>query len=206
MELAGVQHPHDLLEAYRTHEARDASTDQSNVPASAQSNAPSTELSDLRTRFLSDAVYRRRATHLANLQTKAGGPAHTYLFSAEPLGPHYGAFHGSERFYAFGQLTLLDIDTPEHRATRDALIGAWRGSLWMVIPVGLPTTWTIPRVPARGRSAERRPLWMNRRCMCCPGGIRPREEGDAEHPRDQRFLVFFCCGGVQAPRCNWQRE
>ncbi|WP_327402937.1 carboxylesterase family protein [Streptomyces sp. NBC_01288] len=129
MELAGVQHPHDLLEAYRTHEARDASTDQSNVPASAQSNAPSTELSDLRTRFLSDAVYRRRATHLANLQTKAGGPAHTYLFSAEPLGPHYGAFHGSERFYAFGQLTLLDIDTPEHRATRDALIGAWRGFL-----------------------------------------------------------------------------
>ncbi|MGN5380714.1 hypothetical protein ACQ4WX_37145 [Streptomyces lasalocidi] len=22
----------------------------------------------------------------------------------------------------------------------------------------------------------------------------------------QRFLVFFFCGGVQSPRCNWQRE
>ncbi|WP_405841720.1 carboxylesterase/lipase family protein [Streptomyces sp. NBC_01518] len=116
MELAGVQHPRDLLEAYRTHEARDA--------PNAQPNNHYNNLSDLRTRFLSDAVYRRRATHLANLQTKAGGPAHTYLFAAEPLGPHYGAFHGCERFYAFDQLALLNIDTPEHRAARDTLIGA----------------------------------------------------------------------------------
>ncbi|WP_033285590.1 carboxylesterase/lipase family protein [Streptomyces sp. NRRL F-525] len=118
MELAGVQHPRDLLEAYRSHEARDA-----------QPNNHSNNLSDLRTRFLSDAVYRRRATHLANLQTKAGGPAHTYLFAAEPLGPHYGAFHGCERFYAFDQLALLNIDTPEHRAARDTLIGAWTAFL-----------------------------------------------------------------------------
>ncbi|MFJ2891861.1 carboxylesterase/lipase family protein [Streptomyces sp. NPDC087305] len=114
MELAGVQHPRDLLEAYRNHPVPDAPTDNH-----------STALSDLRTRFLSDAVYRRRATHLAELQTRAGGPAHTYLLTAEPLGPHYGAFHGSERFYAFDQLTLLGIDTPEHRATRDTLVDAW---------------------------------------------------------------------------------
>jgi len=116
-ELAGVQHPRALLEAYRSHQPPD------------RSSAGSSELSDLRSQFLSDAVYRRRATHLAELQTKAGGPAHTYLFSAEPLGPHYGAFHGCERFYAFDQLALLNVDTPEHRTTRDTLIGAWRGFL-----------------------------------------------------------------------------
>ena len=133
MERAGVQHPRDLLEAYRNHEAphapNDRSNDRSNDMSSAPSNDESAELSDLRTRFLSDAVYRRRATHLAELQTKAGGTAHTYLFSAEPLGPHYGAFHGCERFYAFDQLALLDIDTPEQRAARDTLIAAWTGFL-----------------------------------------------------------------------------
>ncbi|WP_405949126.1 carboxylesterase family protein [Streptomyces prunicolor] len=129
MELAGVQHPRGMLEAYRDHEAPHAPNDQSNDRSSAPSNDESAELSDLRTRFLSDAVYRRRATHLAELQTKAGGTAHTYLFSAEPLGPHYGAFHGCERFYAFDQLALLDIDTPEQRAARDTLIAAWTGFL-----------------------------------------------------------------------------
>lgn len=60
VERAGVQHPSDLLKAYRSHEAPDAPTDQPNAP----SNAPATELSDPRTRFLSDAVHRRRVTHL----------------------------------------------------------------------------------------------------------------------------------------------
>ena len=129
MELAGVQHPRDLLEAYRSHPSPDALRERPDDRSDAQSSTPSTELSDLRTRFLSDAVYRRRATHLAELQTKAGGAAHTYLFSAEPLGPHYGAFHGCERFYAFDQLALLNIDTPEHRAARDTLIDAWKGFL-----------------------------------------------------------------------------
>ncbi|WP_078651819.1 carboxylesterase/lipase family protein [Streptomyces xylophagus] len=117
MEQAGAAHPHDLLEAYRTHRQPPPSNDQF------------TELSDLRTLFLSDAVYRRRATRLAQLQTAAGGSAHTYLLSAEPLGPHYGAFHGAERFYAFDQLTALNIDTPENRAARDTLIGAWTAFL-----------------------------------------------------------------------------
>ena len=129
MELAGVQHPRDLLKAYRSHPSPDALKERPDDRSDAQSSTPSTELSDLRTRFLSDAVYRRRATHLAELQTKAGGAAHTYLFSAEPLGPHYGAFHGCERFYAFDQLALLNIDTPEHRAARDTLIDAWKGFL-----------------------------------------------------------------------------
>jgi para-nitrobenzyl esterase len=118
MERAGVHHPRELVEAYRNHPLQSEPMDPSND-----------ELSDLRTRFLSDAVYRRRGTHLADLQTRAGGTAHTYLFSAEPLGPHYGAFHGSERFYAFDQLTTLNIDTPENREARDALIGAWTGFL-----------------------------------------------------------------------------
>ncbi|MFF5307474.1 carboxylesterase/lipase family protein [Streptomyces sp. NPDC013161] len=129
MELAGVRHPRDLLEAYRTHEARDTPNAQPDNHSNNHSNNLSDNLSDLRTRFLSDAVYRRRATHLANLQTKAGGPAHTYLFAAEPLGPHYGAFHGCERFYAFDQLALLNIGTPEHRAARDTLVGAWTAFL-----------------------------------------------------------------------------
>lgn len=28
----------------------------------------------------------------------------------------------------------------------------------------------------------------------------------ADTPAGQRFLVFFFCGGVQSPLCNWQRE
>jgi para-nitrobenzyl esterase len=119
MELAGVQHPRDLLEAYR---------DQLPHPTP-PNDPPHNELSDLRTPFLSDAVYRRRATRLARIQTTAGGSAHTYLFSAEPLGPRYGAFHGCERFYAFDQLAPLQIDTPESRAARDTLTGAWTAFL-----------------------------------------------------------------------------
>ncbi len=45
------------------------------------------------------------------------------------------------------------------------------------------------------------------------GGIAPEQWSDGSHviaplggPQDQRFLVFFFCGGVQSPRCNWQRE
>ncbi|MDH6214924.1 carboxylesterase family protein [Streptomyces pseudovenezuelae] len=116
MELAGVQDPSALLAAYRTH--RPPST-------TAGTEDLSVELSDLRSRFLSDAVYRRRATRLAQLQTTAGGTAHTYLFAAEPLGPQYGAFYGSERLYAFDQLTSANIATPANLAAKDSLTGAW---------------------------------------------------------------------------------
>ncbi|MFJ2817349.1 carboxylesterase/lipase family protein [Streptomyces sp. NPDC087294] len=115
MESAGVEHPRELLAAYRAQ-----------LPSPTTPGGPRrSELSDLRTLFLSDAVYRRRATRLARVQTAAGGTAYTYLFAAEPLGPQYGAFHGCERFYAFDQLAALRIDTPEQRAVRDALTGAW---------------------------------------------------------------------------------
>ena len=101
-----------LLAAYRARPAHDASS-------------PEDELSDLRTVFLSDAVYRRRATRLAQIQTAAGGRAHTYLFTAAPFGPQRGAFHGCERFFLFDQLEAMGIHHPDNRAARDELTGAW---------------------------------------------------------------------------------
>ncbi|MEV2228466.1 carboxylesterase family protein [Streptomyces phaeochromogenes] len=139
MELAGVQHPRDLLTAYRAHHQpphppTERLTDQPTEKLTEQSDEQSVELSDLRTLFLTDAVYRRRAIRLARIQTAAGGSAHTYLFSAEPLGPPYGAFHGCELLYAFDQLGSLQIDTPANRAVRDTLTGAWSAFLTHAAP------------------------------------------------------------------------
>jgi para-nitrobenzyl esterase len=84
------------------------------------------ELADIRSAFLTDAVYRRPASELAAAQVAAGGRAWTYLFSATPQGPALGAFHGSDLGYAFDKLTGAGLGTPENLAVRDDLIGAWR--------------------------------------------------------------------------------
>ncbi|MFB8277980.1 carboxylesterase/lipase family protein [Nocardia colli] len=107
MQRAGVTEPDELLRAYR-------------------SRAPhSDDLSDLRSMFLTDAVYRIPATDLAQAQSAAGGRAYHQLLLAEPCGPDLGAFHGADLLYLFDKLALVDAARPEHLAVRDLLIGAW---------------------------------------------------------------------------------
>ncbi|MCF2532440.1 carboxylesterase/lipase family protein [Yinghuangia soli] len=120
MAVAGIADPPALLAAYR-HRLRCAAS------AAVGSNpAGVDELRDLRTMFLSDAVYRIPSARLARAQAAAGGRANTYLLTAEPFGPGTGAFHGAEALYLAERLAALGIDTPENRAIRAELVGAWR--------------------------------------------------------------------------------
>ncbi|MFC8435604.1 carboxylesterase/lipase family protein [Streptomyces sp. NPDC057253] len=119
MARANIADPPALLEAYRVR-LRAALP----RPGGTSPMAPD-ELRDLRTAFLSDAVYRVPSARLARAQISAGGPAHSYLLSAEPFGAGTGAFHGAESFYLGDRLTALDIDTPDNRAVRDQLATAW---------------------------------------------------------------------------------
>ncbi|MEU4650254.1 carboxylesterase/lipase family protein [Nocardia fluminea] len=114
MTKAGVERTRDLLAAYRIR----ARTLPGHAPAP-------DALEELRTLFLSDAVYRVPAIRLARAQTAAGGRAYTYLFNGSPFGEPGGAYHSVEALYLYDKLAALDIDTPEHRAVRDALAGAW---------------------------------------------------------------------------------
>ncbi|GEC09979.1 hypothetical protein SSP24_76340 [Streptomyces spinoverrucosus] len=107
MRRAGVTEPEKLLDAYR-HRIAD-----------------SDDLADLRSAFLSDAIYRMPATRLARAQTAAGGRAFHYLLLDEPCGPAMGAFHGADLLHVFDKLALVDAGTPEHLAARDILVGAW---------------------------------------------------------------------------------
>ncbi|MFF4731720.1 carboxylesterase/lipase family protein [Streptomyces mirabilis] len=115
MTSAGVAHPADLLQAYR------ARLDH------APGGPDRDELTTLRMMFLSDTLYRLPAVQTARAQTAAGGSAHTYLFTGQPFGEQVGATHGAEAIYLSDRLASRDIDTPEHRALRDELAGAWAG-------------------------------------------------------------------------------
>ncbi|WP_202919485.1 carboxylesterase family protein [Saccharothrix deserti] len=103
MQHAGVASPERLLAAYRH-------------------RSPDADPTALRTLFLTDAVYRRPADRLAAAQVTAGGRAHTYLFSAEPLGPTLGARHGAELTMLFDR---VDPAAPDLVAVRDDLTAAW---------------------------------------------------------------------------------
>ncbi|GAB2550906.1 carboxylesterase/lipase family protein [Nocardia heshunensis] len=107
MRRAGITEPDELLHAYS-----------SRVPQS-------DDLADLRSMFLTDAVYRMPAVDLARAQTAAGGRAYHHLLSAEPCGPDMGAFHGADLLYLFDKLALVDAARPEHLAVRDLLVGGW---------------------------------------------------------------------------------
>jgi para-nitrobenzyl esterase len=104
MERAGVADPGRLLAGYRQ-------------------RSPKAGLAELRTLFLTDAVYRLPASELAAAQTAAGGRAHAYLFAAEPVGPDLGAFHGSDLMMVFDALD--HVGTPELIKVRDDLTEAW---------------------------------------------------------------------------------
>ncbi|MER5888770.1 carboxylesterase family protein [Streptomyces sp. NPDC001941] len=113
-------------EALHTDMRRIGATDPAALLDAYRERTRLTDLADLRTAFLSDAVYRVPATRLARAQTAAGGRAHHYLLCEEPCGPDMGAFHGSDLLYVFDKLAEVDAATPERLAVRDQLVGAWR--------------------------------------------------------------------------------
>lgn len=118
MAGAGIADPPALLAAYRT---RPRDTDS----PSDSPRAVSDELRDLRTLFLSDAVYRIPSARLARAQAAAGGRAYSYLLTAEPFGLGTGAFHGADAIYLGDRLAALGIDTPDNNTVRDQLAEAW---------------------------------------------------------------------------------
>ncbi|MBZ3900378.1 carboxylesterase/lipase family protein [Streptomyces griseiscabiei] len=107
MRRAGIAEPDKLLASYR-HRVPEAD-----------------DLANLRSAFLTDAVYRMPATRLAQAQVAAGGRAYHYLVLDEPCGPAMGAFHGVDLLHVFDKLPLVGAATPEHLAARDTLVGAW---------------------------------------------------------------------------------
>jgi para-nitrobenzyl esterase len=110
MTRGGVPDPAELTAAYRRLGA-----------------ASGLELSagDLRSMFLSDAIYRRPSVAMAEAQNAAGGSAWAYLFSASPMGPQMGAAHAMDMMYLFDRLAQADADTPENLAIRDSLARTW---------------------------------------------------------------------------------
>ena len=111
MRRAGAARPAQLLAGYRR-------------------RTGATDLADLRTAFLTDALYRRPAVAAARAQVEAGGRAYTCLFAAEPLGPEIGAGHGTDLPYVFDNLgaggaIFSAPDTPADRAIRDEVGAAW---------------------------------------------------------------------------------
>jgi len=110
MRRAGVPDPAALAAAYRRRGA-----------------ASGLELSagDLRSQFLSDAIYRRPSVTMAEAQNAAGGSAWAYLFSASPLGPELGAAHAIDMAYLFDGLAEAGAETPENLSIRESLTRTW---------------------------------------------------------------------------------
>lgn len=123
MTRAGIADPPALLAAYRKR-----------LRAGGPHAAAPDELRDLRTLFLSDAVYRIPSARLARAQAVAGDRAYSYLLTAEPFGLGTGAFHGAEALYLGDRLAALGIDTPDNNAVRDQLAEAWRRFLHTADP------------------------------------------------------------------------
>jgi len=110
---AGVRRPEKLLAGYRQRTGY-------------------TDLADLRTAFLTDAIYRRPAVAAARAQVEAGGRAYACLFAAEPLGPEIGAGHGTDLPFVFDNVgtdgaIFGAADSPANRAIRDEVGAAWGG-------------------------------------------------------------------------------
>ena len=104
---AGIGQPAELLAAYRARH-------------------PRADLTELRTRLLTDAVYVVPANRLAEAQVEAGGTAYRALFAADPFGPEVGTPHGMDLAYIFDLLDVNGMGTPASRAVRDDLHHAWR--------------------------------------------------------------------------------
>ena len=107
MRQAGIDRPAELLAAYRARH-------------------PHTDLTELRSRFLGDAIYIVPADRLAKAQTAADGAAYRAVFAADPFGPEVGTPHGMDLAYIFDLLDANGIGTPASHAVRNDLHQAWR--------------------------------------------------------------------------------
>ena len=107
IRYAGFDQPDSVLTAYR-------------------SRHPDAELAELRSRFLTDAVYAAPANRLARAQVDAGGKAYRALFAADPYGPAMGTPHGLDLLYIFDMLDDNGAGTPANHAVRDELHDVWR--------------------------------------------------------------------------------
>jgi para-nitrobenzyl esterase len=87
---------------------------------------PDADLTRLRSRFLTDAIYCVPANRLAKAQVDAGGKAYRMLFAADPFGPEVGTPHGMDLPYIFDVLDRLNLATPANAAIRDDLHDVWR--------------------------------------------------------------------------------
>jgi len=104
---AGYDQPDSVLTGYRTRH-------------------PRAELTELRSRFLTDAIYAVSANQLAEAQVAAGGKAYRALFGADPFGPELGTPHGMDLAFIFDLLDGMGLGTPANQAVRDDLHGIWR--------------------------------------------------------------------------------
>jgi len=104
---AGFDDPGSILTAYRTRH-------------------PHAVLAELRSRFLTDAIYAVPANRLAQAQVEAGGKAYRALFAADPFGPEAGTPHGMDLPFIFDLLDGMGLGTPANLAVRDELHEAWR--------------------------------------------------------------------------------
>lgn len=107
MRQAGFGQPDEVLAAYRERD-------------------PQAGLTELRSVFLTDAIYRVPATRLAQAQVAARGKAYRALFAADPFGPGIGTPHGVDLAFVFDKLDALGADTTANRAIRDDLLATWR--------------------------------------------------------------------------------
>ena len=104
---AGFERPDSVLTAYR-------------------SRHPHAGLAELRSRFLTDAIYAGPANRLAQAQVDGGGKAYRALFAADPFGPEMGTPHGMDLLFIFDMLDDNGAGTPANHAVRDDLHDAWR--------------------------------------------------------------------------------
>jgi para-nitrobenzyl esterase len=89
---------------------------------------PEASLARLRTRFLSDWIYRVPAVQCAEAQIASGGQAWSYLFAHAPS-PLLGAHHGADLSFVLdmpGQSSpFRSADSLEGQQVRDNMVEAW---------------------------------------------------------------------------------
>ena len=93
-----------------------------------QEREPEARLARLRTRFLSDWIYRVPAVQCTQAQIASGGQAWSYLF-AHAHSPFLGAHHGADIAYTLDMLEQLAFfgspATVQDQQIRDEMIEAW---------------------------------------------------------------------------------
>jgi para-nitrobenzyl esterase len=117
---------------------------------------PEASLARLRTRFLTDWIYRIPAVRCAEAQIASGGQAWSYLFAHAPS-PLLGAHHGADIAYTLDMLgqpsALAPADTVENQQVRNIMVEAWATFArtgnpgWPMYQSGQPTVRCIGEMP-----------------------------------------------------------